>query len=71
MHNGAIRGFQTINATFPDDGMDIIVLTNDGSNLDPYFIIPQVFPLALDESKAVSHYAKAAAPVMLSPKIKV
>jgi CubicO group peptidase (beta-lactamase class C family) len=46
-HDGALGGFQTMNATFPDDGLDIIVLTNDGTGLDPYFIIPQLFPLAL------------------------
>lgn len=45
-HDGAIGGFQTMNATFPDDGIDIIVLTNDGTGLDPYFIIPQLFAAA-------------------------
>lgn len=42
-HDGAIGGFQTVNATFPDDGVDIVVLTNDGSGTDPYYIIPQLF----------------------------
>ena len=36
-----------MNATFPDDGIDIIVLTNDATGLDPYFIIPSIFPLVL------------------------
>ncbi len=47
-HDGAIGGFQTVNATFPNDGIDIVVLTNDGSGLDPYYVIPQLFPLALN-----------------------
>jgi CubicO group peptidase (beta-lactamase class C family) len=46
-HDGAVGGFQTMNATFPNDGIDIIVLTNDGSGIDPYYIIPQLFPVAL------------------------
>ena len=47
-HDGEIGGFQTINATFPSDGIDIIVLTNDGLNgFAPYNAIPQLFPLAL------------------------
>jgi len=45
-HDGAIGGFQTMNAVFPDDGIDIIVLTNDGTGLDPYYIIPQLFASA-------------------------
>ncbi len=47
-HDGAVTGYQTMNATFPDDGIDIIILTNDGSGLDPYYIIPQLFPIALN-----------------------
>jgi D-alanyl-D-alanine carboxypeptidase len=46
-HDGALGGFQTMNATFPSDGIDIIVLTNDGSGLDPYYIIPKLLPVAL------------------------
>ncbi|HEV2642129.1 MAG TPA: hypothetical protein VGT98_05460 [Candidatus Elarobacter sp.] len=47
-HDGEIGGFQTMNATFPNDGIDIIVLTNDGLNgFAPYNAIPQLFPLAL------------------------
>jgi D-alanyl-D-alanine carboxypeptidase len=46
-HDGAIGGFQTMNATFPDDGIDIVVLTNDATGPDPYFIIPSVFPIIL------------------------
>lgn len=46
-HDGALTGYQTMNATFPDDGIDIIVLTNDGSGTDPYFTIPQLFSIAL------------------------
>ncbi|MBC5801384.1 MAG: beta-lactamase family protein [Candidatus Eremiobacteraeota bacterium] len=46
-HDGDVTGYQTMNATFPSDGIDIIILTNDGSGLDPYYIIPQLFPLAL------------------------
>lgn len=42
-HDGAVGGFQTMNATFPDDGIDIIVLTNDGSGEDPYYAIPALF----------------------------
>jgi hypothetical protein len=46
-HDGDVTGYQTMNATFPNDGIDIIILTNDGSGLDPYYIIPQLFPIAL------------------------
>jgi D-alanyl-D-alanine carboxypeptidase len=46
-HDGAVGGFGTMNATFPTDGLDIVILTNDGTGLDPYYIIPQIFPLAL------------------------
>jgi CubicO group peptidase (beta-lactamase class C family) len=45
-HDGALGGFQTMNATFPNDGIDIIILTNAGVGLDPYFIIPQLFEAA-------------------------
>ncbi|MGH7683133.1 MAG: serine hydrolase domain-containing protein, partial [Vulcanimicrobiaceae bacterium] len=34
-HDGALGGYQTMNATFPNDGLDIIVLTNDGSGVAP------------------------------------
>jgi len=46
-HDGSIGGFATMNATFPNDGIDIIILTNDFTGLDPYYIIPQIFPIAL------------------------
>ncbi len=46
-HNGAVGGFQTMNATFPNDGIEIIVLTNYGNGTDPYSVIPQLFPIAL------------------------
>ncbi|MBC5824729.1 MAG: beta-lactamase family protein [Candidatus Eremiobacteraeota bacterium] len=46
-HDGALTGYQTMNATFPNDGIDIIVLTDDGSGLDPYYMIPQLFQQAL------------------------
>lgn len=46
-HAGSIGGFQTLNAMFPDVGIDIIVLSNDGTGRNPYYIIPQIFPLAL------------------------
>ncbi|MEO9169918.1 MAG: serine hydrolase domain-containing protein [Candidatus Baltobacteraceae bacterium] len=42
-HDGALGGFQTMNATFPNDDTDIIILTNDGSGIDPYFIVPRLF----------------------------
>ena len=52
-HDGEVGGFQTINATFPNDGIDIIVLTNDGLNgVLPYSVIPQLFPIALSASSA-------------------
>ncbi len=48
-HDGEITGFQSMNATFPDDNMEIIVLTNDGEGgLDPYYIMPQLFSVALN-----------------------
>jgi D-alanyl-D-alanine carboxypeptidase len=46
-HDGAVGGFGTMNATFPNDGLDIVILTNDGTGLDPYYIVPQLLPLAL------------------------
>jgi CubicO group peptidase (beta-lactamase class C family) len=46
-HDGFVGGFQTMNAMFPDDGIDIIILTNTGSGPDPYYIIPNIFPIAL------------------------
>jgi len=46
-HDGDVNGYQTMNATFPNDGIDIVILTNDGSGLDPFFIIPALFPIAL------------------------
>ena len=49
-HNGAVGGFRTMNATFPDDGIEIIVLTNYGNGTDPYAIIPQLFSTALGKS---------------------
>jgi|GEM_PF-7105346 len=36
-----------MNAMFPDDGLDIIILTNTGSGPDPYYMIPNIFPIAL------------------------
>jgi CubicO group peptidase (beta-lactamase class C family) len=56
-HDGKITGFQTMNATFPSDGIDIIVLTNSGSGLDPYYIIPQLFPAALSLAGAVPSFS--------------
>ncbi len=54
-HDGEVGGFQTMNATFPDDGIDIIVLTNDGINgVAPYSVIPPLFPLALAAGPAGS-----------------
>ncbi|MDQ6930903.1 MAG: beta-lactamase family protein [Candidatus Eremiobacteraeota bacterium] len=44
-HDGAIGGFQTMNALFPDLGIDIVILTNDGTGKDPYYIIPQILGL--------------------------
>jgi hypothetical protein len=53
-HDGAIGGFQTVNGTFPDDGIDIVTLTNDGTGLDPYYVVPDVFRLALTSSATQS-----------------
>jgi CubicO group peptidase (beta-lactamase class C family) len=53
-HDGAIGGFQTVNATFPDDGIDIVILTNDGTGLDPYYVVPDVFRIALTSSTTQS-----------------
>jgi hypothetical protein len=36
-----------MNATFPDDGIDIIVLTNEGTGILPYSVIPPLFSAAL------------------------
>ncbi len=50
-HDGEVGGFQTMNATFPSDDIEIIVLTNDGLNgVAPYSVIPQLFSIALAAS---------------------
>jgi len=41
-HDGAIGGYQSINATFPDSQLDIIILTNDSTGTAPYFLIPSL-----------------------------
>ena len=46
-HDGDVTGYQTMNAIFPNDALEIVILTNDGSGLDPYYIVPQVFSTAL------------------------
>ncbi|MBV8638694.1 MAG: beta-lactamase family protein [Candidatus Eremiobacteraeota bacterium] len=46
-HDGAIGGFVSMNATFPKDGIDIIVLVNNASAEDPYDIIPSLLQTAL------------------------
>lgn len=46
-HDGSIGGFQTMNATFPGDDVDIVILTNDGGGIDPYYIVPQLFAALL------------------------
>lgn len=46
-HDGAFGGFQTMNATFPDDGIDIVLLTNEGTGILPYSVIPPLFTAAL------------------------
>ncbi|MBV8117863.1 MAG: beta-lactamase family protein [Candidatus Eremiobacteraeota bacterium] len=48
-HNGAVGGFRTMNATFPNDGIEIVVLTNYGNGNDPYSAIPSLFKIALSE----------------------
>ncbi len=53
-HDGAFGGFQTMNATFPDDGIDIIVLTNEGTGILPYSVIPPLFTIALSNGSAQS-----------------
>jgi CubicO group peptidase (beta-lactamase class C family) len=50
-HNGAVGGFQAMNATFPNDGIEIVLLTNYGNGTSPYSVIPQLFPIALRESR--------------------
>jgi CubicO group peptidase (beta-lactamase class C family) len=46
-HDGDVTGYQTMNAIFPGDGIEIVILTNDGSGIDPYYIVPKLFPIAL------------------------
>ena len=59
-HDGELDGYMTMNATFPDDGLDIIILTNRDLGNGPYFIVPQIFPIALTLSPASSVSQKAA-----------
>lgn len=55
-HDGSVGGFASMNATFPDDDINIVILTNDWTGLDPYYIIPQIFPLALAmNAKPIRH----------------
>jgi CubicO group peptidase (beta-lactamase class C family) len=54
-HDGAFGGFQTINATFPDDNIEIILLTNEGTGTLPYAVIPALFNTALTASAPQSH----------------
>ncbi|HEY8297956.1 MAG TPA: serine hydrolase domain-containing protein [Candidatus Baltobacteraceae bacterium] len=51
-HDGDVTGYQTVNATFPDDGIDIVILTDDGSGLDPYYVIAPLFPIVLTMAPA-------------------
>lgn len=44
-HDGSIGGYQTINATFPDTGLDIIIFSNDSTANDLYFIVPAIFKI--------------------------
>jgi CubicO group peptidase (beta-lactamase class C family) len=53
-HNGEVGGFQTMNATFPDDGIDIVILTNNGGDAPgkygygfPYDFAVELFPVVL------------------------
>ncbi len=45
-HDGAIGGFVSMNATFPNDRVDIIVLVNNAAAEDPYDVIPALFDAA-------------------------
>jgi CubicO group peptidase (beta-lactamase class C family) len=49
-HDGLFGGFQTMNATFPDDGIEIILLTNEGTGVLPYSVIPPLFSAAVAQS---------------------
>jgi CubicO group peptidase (beta-lactamase class C family) len=53
-HNGEVGGFETMNATFPNDGIDIVILTNDGTDAPgrygygfPYDFVPPLLPIVL------------------------
>ena len=52
-HDGELDGYMTMNATFPDDGLDIIILTNRDLSNGPYFVIPAIFPIALTIAKPI------------------
>ncbi len=53
-HDGELDGYMTMNATFPDDGIDIIILTNRDLANGPYFIVPAIFPVALTLSTSTA-----------------
>ena len=42
-HGGEISGYQSVNARFPDAGIDIIILTNDSTGTSPSNLLPQLF----------------------------
>ena len=54
-HDGELDGYMTMNAMFPDDGIDIIILTNRDLGNGPYFMVPQIFPIALTLTSSNAH----------------
>jgi len=46
-HDGLIDGYSTMNAMFPDDRLDIVLLTNGGTSADPFLVVEAIFPIAL------------------------
>jgi hypothetical protein len=51
---GLARGQFAPDANTVDDGIDIVILTNDGTGLDPYYVVPDVFRVALTSSATQS-----------------
>ncbi|HEY4439063.1 MAG TPA: serine hydrolase domain-containing protein [Candidatus Elarobacter sp.] len=57
-HDGAFGGFQTMNALFPDDGIEIILLTNEGTGILPYSVIPPLFTAVVATQGSPSNAAR-------------
>jgi hypothetical protein len=47
-----------MNALFPDDGIEIILLTNEGTGILPYSVIPPLFTAVVATQGSPSNAAR-------------